>query len=145
MSEYAGRLPLFHIDLYRLDDGVDAVADGLLDERQAAGVSLVEWAERMGPVLPAGAPRHRRSTGAADEPRTIELIATGPDHGRYLAVDAVTAATPTPRDRHGDEPHGRGHRAAGCAGRPCSAWPAGQRHGEELLAGLDRLLRRRGR
>jgi tRNA threonylcarbamoyladenosine biosynthesis protein TsaE len=85
MSEYAGRLPLFHIDLYRLDDGFDPYADGLLDERQAGGVSLVEWAERMGPVLP----EERLDItidGRADEPRTIELVATGPDHERYLAV-----------------------------------------------------------
>src|SRR5450755_3428045 len=35
MAEYEGRLPLFHIDLYRLEDGVDGLATGLLDERQA--------------------------------------------------------------------------------------------------------------
>jgi tRNA threonylcarbamoyl adenosine modification protein YjeE len=32
MTEYAGRLPLFHLDLYRLDDAADALAGGLLDE-----------------------------------------------------------------------------------------------------------------
>ena len=42
MAEYQGRLPLFHVDLYRLGDGADALAGGLLDERQAAGVTLVE-------------------------------------------------------------------------------------------------------
>jgi tRNA threonylcarbamoyladenosine biosynthesis protein TsaE len=39
MSEYAGRLPLFHVDLYRLADGADAVAGGIIDERQAPGGS----------------------------------------------------------------------------------------------------------
>ena len=48
MTEYAGRLPLFHLDLYRLDDAADALAGGLLDERQLEGVALVEWAERLG-------------------------------------------------------------------------------------------------
>src|SRR4029077_10046592 len=51
MAEYVGRLPLFHIDLYRLDDAVDAVAGGLLDERQADGVTLIEWAERLRDAL----------------------------------------------------------------------------------------------
>ena len=37
MAEYAGRLPLFHIDLYRLADASDALAGGLIDDRQAAG------------------------------------------------------------------------------------------------------------
>src|SRR5215208_5111340 len=47
MAEYMGRLPLFHIDLYRLEDAAEAVASGLLDERQADGVTLIEWAERL--------------------------------------------------------------------------------------------------
>ena len=83
MAEYEGRLPLFHIDLYRLEDGVDGLAAGLLDERQATGVSLVEWAERLGPGLPA----ERLDIvieGSADEPRTIELTATSSDLVRYL-------------------------------------------------------------
>src|SRR3954471_24495231 len=40
MAEYAARLTLFHLDLYRLDDAADALAGGLLDDRQATGVSL---------------------------------------------------------------------------------------------------------
>jgi len=84
MSEYAGRLPLFHVDLYRLDGAADALAGGLLDERQAAGVTLVEWPERLGPALPA----ERLDVtieGEGDEPRTIRLRATGEDYARYLA------------------------------------------------------------
>src|SRR5436190_15219960 len=34
MSEYLGRLPLFHVDLYRLADAADALAGGVVDERQ---------------------------------------------------------------------------------------------------------------
>ena len=70
MTEYEGRLPLFHLDLYRIDDAADALAGGLLDERQLEGVALVEWAERLGEALPVGAAgrrdrRHRRR--AADD------------------------------------------------------------------------------
>ena len=39
MAEYEGRLPLFHIDLYRLADAADALAGGLIDDRQANGVT----------------------------------------------------------------------------------------------------------
>ena len=35
MGEYANRLPLFHIDLYRLASAVEALDGGLLDDRQA--------------------------------------------------------------------------------------------------------------
>jgi len=83
MAEYLGRLPLFHIDLYRLDDARDAIAGGLLDERQADGVTLIEWAERLRAALP-----HARLDveidGSGDEPRTIHLHATAPRLGRYL-------------------------------------------------------------
>ena len=55
MAEYRGRLPLFHLDPYRLAGAEDALAGGLIDERQAEGLTLVEWPERMGDVLPASA------------------------------------------------------------------------------------------
>ena len=46
MAEYAGRLPLFHQDLYRLSGAEETMAGGLVDERQVDGVTLIEWAER---------------------------------------------------------------------------------------------------
>ena len=85
MAEYDGRLPLFHLDLYRLDDASDALAGGLLDERQAAGVCLVEWAERLGPALPA-ARLDVVIEGTGDAPRIIRLRATEADLERYLAT-----------------------------------------------------------
>lgn len=53
MNEHAGRLRLFHIDAYRLDDPEEAVAAGLFDDRQASGVAVVEWADRLADRLPA--------------------------------------------------------------------------------------------
>jgi len=86
MAEYAGRIPLFHIDLYRLADATDVVAGGLVDDRQAAGLTLVEWPDRMASILPA-ARLDVIIDGAGDEPRTITLRAGSPELGRYL--DAV--------------------------------------------------------
>ena len=74
MAEHAGRLPLFHLDLFRLADATEAYAGGLLDERQLSGVTLVEWAERLGPALPT-AHLEVRIDGIGDEPRTIRLTA----------------------------------------------------------------------
>ena len=85
MAEYAGRLPLFHVDLYRLADAADALAGGLLDERQADGITLVEWPERMGPFLPASR-LDVMIEGSGDEPRTITLRAGDPGLSRYLEV-----------------------------------------------------------
>ena len=83
MSEYAGRLPLFHIDLYRLDDAADALAGGLIDERQLEGVALVEWAERLGGALPV-ARLDVLIDGTGDDPRTITLASADPAYQRYL-------------------------------------------------------------
>ena len=87
MAEYAGRMPLFHLDLYRLADGPEALAAGLLDERQAEGVTLIEWAERLGSALPMER-LEVRIDGTGDEPRTIGLIASSPLLRRYLEVAA---------------------------------------------------------
>jgi tRNA threonylcarbamoyladenosine biosynthesis protein TsaE len=87
MSEYEGRLPLFHVDLYRLADAVDAFSGGLIDERQATGVTLVEWPERLGATLPS----ERLDVvidGIGDDPRRIRLRAGGERYRRYL--EAVT-------------------------------------------------------
>lgn len=87
MSEYRGRLPLFHLDLYRIDDAGDALAGGLLDERQLEGVTLVEWAERLGDALPA-ARLDVLIDGTGDEPRRITLRAGDDSYGRYLEATA---------------------------------------------------------
>ena len=83
MAEYEGRLPLFHIDLYRLADAADALAGGLIDDRQASGVTLVEWPERLGDALPA-ARLDVRIDGSGDDPRQITLVAGMPAYARYL-------------------------------------------------------------
>jgi tRNA threonylcarbamoyladenosine biosynthesis protein TsaE len=41
-----GRLPLFHLDLYRLDAPAQIVAAGLEEYLSPPGVTVVEWAER---------------------------------------------------------------------------------------------------
>lgn len=53
MNEHAGRLVLYHSDAYRLDEPDEALAAGLLDERQAGGLAVIEWADRLGGRLPA--------------------------------------------------------------------------------------------
>ena len=83
MFEYAGRLPLFHIDLYRLENAADAFAGGLIDERQLEGVALVEWAERLGDALPV-ARLDVLIDGTGDDPRTITLATSDPAYSRYL-------------------------------------------------------------
>ena len=83
MAEYEGRLPLFHIDLYRLAGAEEALAGGLIDDRQASGVTLVEWPDRLAAALPAGR-LDVRIDGSGDDPRTIVVRAGEPRYQRYL-------------------------------------------------------------
>jgi tRNA threonylcarbamoyladenosine biosynthesis protein TsaE len=87
MAEYAGRLPLFHLDLYRLADAADALAGGLIDARQLEGVVLVEWAERLGEALPAGR-LDVLIDGTGDDVRRITLRPGDVAHARYLEAAA---------------------------------------------------------
>jgi tRNA threonylcarbamoyladenosine biosynthesis protein TsaE len=89
MNEHAGRLRLFHVDAYRLDDPEEALAAGLLDERQAEGVSVVEWADRLDGWLPVD----RLDIDLEMDPleperRTLRWVAHGDAHAR-LAREAL--------------------------------------------------------
>jgi tRNA threonylcarbamoyladenosine biosynthesis protein TsaE len=75
VNPYAGRLPLFHLDLYRLDEGAAAAhavdLEELLSDERA--VVVIEWAERLGHYpLPANVWRIAIA-GDGDEPRKISV------------------------------------------------------------------------
>jgi tRNA threonylcarbamoyladenosine biosynthesis protein TsaE len=77
IAEHAGRLPLYHVDLYRTD-GLDEIrALGLQELLGSGGVTAIEWAERAEPLLPARTVRVRMR-GAGDEPRTVEIEGAPP-------------------------------------------------------------------
>jgi len=54
VNEYRGRLPVFHLDLYRLDNAGDGIELGMADylARAQAGVMIIEWAEKVLILLP---------------------------------------------------------------------------------------------
>jgi tRNA threonylcarbamoyladenosine biosynthesis protein TsaE len=49
INEYPGRLKLYHVDLYRLDNPVDCDDIGLYDILDSGDVVAIEWADRMQP------------------------------------------------------------------------------------------------
>jgi len=55
VNEYRGRLPVFHLDLYRIGSEADAIELGITDylSRAASGLMIIEWAEKILPLLPA--------------------------------------------------------------------------------------------
>jgi len=54
VNEYLGRVPVAHIDLYRLDTLAEEFEIGILDylAKVDSGVIVVEWAEKMLPLFP---------------------------------------------------------------------------------------------
>ncbi|HEY7440588.1 MAG TPA: tRNA (adenosine(37)-N6)-threonylcarbamoyltransferase complex ATPase subunit type 1 TsaE [Acidimicrobiia bacterium] len=81
VREYEGRLPLKHVDVYRLDhlqELIDIGLEELLDDRS---VMLVEWGEAVGAVLPEERLEVRLDLlppeEAGDEARVITLVGSG--------------------------------------------------------------------
>ena len=52
VNEYDGRVPLFHFDMYRLNDSEDLFDIGWEDYLDRGGVCAVEWSERITDALP---------------------------------------------------------------------------------------------
>ncbi len=73
ISEYAGKMPLYHMDVYRLEGGEDFVNLGTDDMIYGDGVSIIEWSEKIMDELPS---------------RTIILkITPQEDNSRLIEID----------------------------------------------------------
>ena len=52
INEYNGKLPIYHIDLYRLENKEEIAELGLSEYVEGDGICIIEWAERMADALP---------------------------------------------------------------------------------------------
>jgi tRNA threonylcarbamoyladenosine biosynthesis protein TsaE len=90
VREYEGRFPVAHVDVYRIDrlqELHDLGFDELLDDR----VTLVEWGDAAGPLLPADR-LEVRLTSAGETEREIRLSAHGESwQARSRRLDEVLA------------------------------------------------------
>lgn len=50
--EYSGRLPMYHMDFYRLNDASDVIDLGLEEYFYLRGLTVVEWSRRAREILP---------------------------------------------------------------------------------------------
>lgn len=57
IHEYPGAVPVYHMDLYRLNSPREILDIGVEDYFYGSGICLVEWAEKLGDLLPSGAIR----------------------------------------------------------------------------------------
>jgi tRNA threonylcarbamoyladenosine biosynthesis protein TsaE len=72
VNEYRGRLPVHHVDAYRTESLSELLDLGLEEMFDGAGVTVVEWADRLGALLPARTV-HVEIEGVGDEPRRIRI------------------------------------------------------------------------
>ena len=77
-----GRLPFFHIDLYRLE-GLDLANTGWEECLDAGGVTVIEWPDRAGPLLPDDR-LEVTLEHIADTKRRIVVAATGPRSADFV-------------------------------------------------------------
>jgi tRNA threonylcarbamoyladenosine biosynthesis protein TsaE len=91
IQEYAARLPIYHFDAYRLSGAREFAELGADEYLRGDGVCLIEWADKVEPVLPAD---HLRIDIEALAPsaRRFTVRATGARHAALLA--RLSAAPP---------------------------------------------------
>ncbi len=77
LKEYEGRLPLYHFDLYRLDDPLEIVDLGFEEYFSRSGVCVVEWADKAENLWPPEYLRVRFTT-VSETQRRLMMSAAGP-------------------------------------------------------------------
>jgi tRNA threonylcarbamoyladenosine biosynthesis protein TsaE len=72
VNQYQGRVLVHHVDAYRTDSMTELMDLGLLDLMGGDDVTLIEWADKLEPLLPPDAIRVHIA-GVGDQPRTITI------------------------------------------------------------------------
>ena len=94
IHEYRGRLPLAHIDLYRLNSVREIESIGLEEYLSGSTVAAIEWADKGRTILPHDRLeielRHQ-----SVQSRSIRLMATGPLSATLLANTRRSHAHPS--------------------------------------------------
>ncbi len=74
-----GRLPLYHFDVYRIEDPSEMEETGFDDDIEGSGVTLVEWADRIRDLMPESTVwiRMFKDPEVDDDYRRLEIEDTG--------------------------------------------------------------------
>jgi tRNA threonylcarbamoyladenosine biosynthesis protein TsaE len=78
VNEYAGRLPVYHMDLYRLSGPEEALQLGMEEYMGGNGITLIEWADRAAELIPNRAWHVRLVAGSTADERTIDIRESQP-------------------------------------------------------------------
>jgi tRNA threonylcarbamoyladenosine biosynthesis protein TsaE len=83
VQEYAGRVPVYHLDVYRLSGPEEAMDLAIPELIAAGGVLMIEWPERIEPLLPAD--RLEIRLEPEGKTRRLSAVAHGPGAAAHLA------------------------------------------------------------
>lgn len=72
IKEYEGRLPFYHMDVYRIDSEVDMYDLGYDEYIYSEGVTIIEWSQKIKDILPED--RINIEIQRLDDPRRIMTI-----------------------------------------------------------------------
>jgi tRNA threonylcarbamoyladenosine biosynthesis protein TsaE len=89
VQEYGGHLSVYHIDAYRLSGPEEAADLAIAEMIEAGGVLLIEWPERIEPLLPSD--RLQIQLEPAGDDRRISVTDGG---SRSRAILAALATKP---------------------------------------------------
>jgi tRNA threonylcarbamoyladenosine biosynthesis protein TsaE len=77
VREYEGRVPLVHVDVYRIDAVQELHDLGFEEVVRDDAVTLVEWGDKVDGLLPGDRLDVRLAPGAADDERVVEIEGHG--------------------------------------------------------------------
>ena len=80
---------IYHFDLYRLEHAEESLELGL-DEAFAGGISLIEWPERLGQLLPPTCLILTLAYGEGEQQRTLDIDAPEGWAERLREADLAT-------------------------------------------------------
>lgn len=84
VHEYEGRVPVYHVDAYRLSGPSDAEALGADELFFGDGVAIVEWADRIAAALPDERLDVHLEHGDGDQERRLTFGPRGVEYERII-------------------------------------------------------------
>jgi tRNA threonylcarbamoyladenosine biosynthesis protein TsaE len=91
VQEYDGRMPLAHVDVYRLER-IQELHDLGFEELLEGRVTVVEWGEAIAQILPRDRIDVRIAMDDDDDRRVLDIVASGPAWtDRRAALDTALA------------------------------------------------------
>lgn len=84
VREYNGRVPVAHVDVYRLDHVQELHDLGFEEIVDGSRVVLVEWGDLIAPILPLDRVVVRLQPGDDDDARVVDVSAEGTDRSAVL-------------------------------------------------------------